>query len=152
MSKKYLDPKLVKTKHISLLTLFTSGGTLICCALPALLVSLGAGAVMASVVSSVPQIVWFSEHKLGVFIFAGVMLSISGLLQWQARSLPCPSDKELAELCNKTRVNSLRIYFFFCKCIFDRRLYGFSSALVNKLIFLCLLCFGESRRKFRNKF
>ena len=112
MSKKYLDPKLIKTKHISLLSLFTSGGTLICCALPTLLVSLGAGAVMASVVSSVPQIVWFSEHKLGVFIFAGVMLSISGLLQWQARSLPCPSDKALAELCNKTRVNSLRIYIF----------------------------------------
>jgi len=112
MTKDHLHPDLVKTKHLSLLTLFTSGGTLICCALPALFVSLGAGAVMASVVSSVPQIVWFSEHKLGVFIFAGVMLSISGFLQWQARSLPCPSDKELAELCNKTRVNSLRVYFF----------------------------------------
>ena len=112
MSNKYLDPKLIKTKHLSLLTLFTSGGTLICCALPALLVSLGAGAVMASVVSSVPQIVWFSEHKLGVFIFAGVMLSISGFLQWQARSLPCPSDKDLADLCNKTRVSSFRIYIF----------------------------------------
>ena len=117
MPKNHLHPNLVKTKHISLLTLFSSGGTLICCALPALLVSLGAGAVMASVVSSVPQIVWFSEHKLGVFIFAGVMLAISGLLQWQARSLPCPSDKELAELCNKTRVNSLRVYFF-SVCIF----------------------------------
>jgi len=117
MPKNHLHPNLVKTKHISLLTLFSSGGTLICCALPALLVSLGAGAVMASVVSSVPQIVWFSEHKLGVFIFAGVMLSISGLLQWQARSLPCPSDKALAELCNKTRVNSLRIYVF-SVCVF----------------------------------
>jgi hypothetical protein len=117
MPKNHLHPNLVKTKHISLLTLFSSGGTLICCALPALLVSLGAGAVMASVVSSVPQIIWFSEHKLGVFIFAGVMLSISGLLQWQARSLPCPSDKALAELCNKTRVNSLRIYVF-SVCVF----------------------------------
>jgi hypothetical protein len=117
MPKNHLHPNLVKTKHISLLTLFSSSGTLICCALPALLVSLGAGAVMASVVSSVPQIVWFSEHKLGVFIFAGVMLSISGLLQWQARSLPCPSDKALAELCNKTRVNSLRIYVF-SVCVF----------------------------------
>ena len=112
MSKDHLHPNLVKTKHLSLLSLFTSGGTLICCALPALFVSLGAGAVMASVVTSVPQIVWFSEHKLGVFIFAGVMLSISGFLQWKARSLPCPSDKELAELCNRTRANSLRIYIF----------------------------------------
>lgn len=117
MPKDHLHPNLVKTKHLSLLSLFSSGGTLICCALPALLVSLGAGAVMASVVTSVPQIVWFSEHKLGVFIFAGVMLSISGLLQWQARSLPCPSDKALAELCNKTRVNSLRVYVF-SVCVF----------------------------------
>jgi hypothetical protein len=83
-----------------------------CCALPALLVSLGAGAVMATLVSSVPQIVWFSEHKLGVFIFAGLMLFISGFLQWKARYLPCPSGKKLAGLCNKTRVNSLRIYIF----------------------------------------
>ena len=112
MPKDHLHPNLVKTKHLSLLSLFSSGGTLICCALPALLVSLGAGAVMASLVSSVPQIVWFSEHKLVVFTFAGVMLSISGFQQWKARSLPCPSDKELAELCNKTRVNSLRVYFF----------------------------------------
>lgn len=112
MTKDHLHPNLVKTKHLSYLSLFTSGGTLICCALPALLVGLGAGAVMVSLVSSVPQIVWFSEHKLGVFIFAGVMLLISGFLQWRARSLPCPSDKDLAEICNKTRVNSLRIYFF----------------------------------------
>ena len=112
MSKNHLHPNLVKTKHLSLLSLFTSGGTLICCALPALLVSLGAGAVMASVVSSVPQIVWFSEHKLSVFIFAGIMLSISGFLQWKARSLPCPIDNALAEICNKTRVNSLRVYYF----------------------------------------
>ena len=117
MPKDHLHPNLVKTKHLSLLSLFSSGGTLICCALPALLVSLGAGAVMASVVSSVPQIVWFSEHKLGVFIFAGMMLPISGFLQWKARSLPCPSDKELAELCNKTRVNSLKVYFF-SVCVF----------------------------------
>ena len=112
MTKDHLHPNLVKTKHLSYLSLFTSGGTLICCALPALLVGLGAGAVMASLVSSVPQIVWFSEHKLGVFIFAGIMLSISGFLQWKARSLPCPSDKALAEMCNKTRVNSLRVYYF----------------------------------------
>ena len=117
MSKDHLHPNLVKTKHLSLLSLFTSGGTLICCALPALFVSLGAGAVMASVVTSVPQIVWFSEHKLGVFIFAGMMLSISGFIQWKARSLPCPSDKALAELCNKTRVNSFRIYIF-SVCVF----------------------------------
>jgi len=42
---------------VQTLTLFGSLGTLLCCALPALLVSLGAGAVMASLVTNVPQLV-----------------------------------------------------------------------------------------------
>nr|WP_294840698.1 hypothetical protein [uncultured Methylotenera sp.] len=99
-----------KTRSASFISLFTSGGTLICCALPAALVGLGAGAVMSSLVSNVPQLVWFSEHKLGVFVFAGVMLLLSGYLQWQARSLPCPADQELAAICTRTRKNSLRVY------------------------------------------
>ena len=110
MKADQLHPQLKKTKHLSFLTLFASGGTLICCALPALLVSVGAGAVMVSIVSNVPQIVWFSEHKQEVFLFAGLMLLISGMLQWRARSLPCPGDRALAELCIKARDNSFRVY------------------------------------------
>lgn len=110
MTAHKLHPHLKKTKHLSTLSLLTSGGTLLCCALPALLVGLGAGAVMVSIVSNVPQIVWFSEHKLEVFVFAGLMLAISGVLQWRARSLPCPADKALASLCITTRKNALRIY------------------------------------------
>ena len=58
------------------LTIFSSVGTLVCCALPALLVSIGAGAVMASLVSAVPQLVWISEHKIPLFVFAGLLLLI----------------------------------------------------------------------------
>jgi hypothetical protein len=100
------------TKLASVLSLFTSSGTLICCALPALLVGIGAGAVMSSLVSTIPQLVWFSEHKLGVFIFAGSMLLISGILQWRARSLPCPADPELATACQATRTTAWRVYLF----------------------------------------
>jgi hypothetical protein len=103
---------LEKTKAASVLSLFTSSGTLICCALPATLVGLGAGAAMSSLVSNVPQLVWFSEHKLGVFLFAGLMLIISGVMQWQARSLPCPADPQLAETCLSTRKTSFRVYIF----------------------------------------
>lgn len=101
-----------QTKLASVLSLFTSSGTLICCALPALLVGIGAGAVMSSLVSTVPQLVWFSEHKLGVFVFAAVMLLISGILQWRARSLPCPADPELAAACQATRTTAWRVYLF----------------------------------------
>lgn len=104
--------RLAKTKAASYLSLFTSGGTLICCALPATLVGLGAGAAMSSLVSNVPQLVWFSEHKLGVFLFAALMLLGSGALQWHARSLPCPADPALAAACMQTRKTSFYVYLF----------------------------------------
>jgi hypothetical protein len=85
------------------LSLFTSTGTLICCALPALLVSLGAGAVMAGLIDAIPQIVWLGKHKAAVFGVAGVLLLASGLWQWHARSLPCPADKAQAATCARAR-------------------------------------------------
>ncbi len=85
------------------LSLFTSTGTLICCALPAMLVSLGAGAVMAGLVEAVPQITWLGKHKAAVFGVAGVLLALSGAWQWHARSLPCPADKAQADACARAR-------------------------------------------------
>jgi hypothetical protein len=82
------------------LSLFTSTGTLICCAL---LVSLGAGAVMAGLVEAVPQITWLGKNKALVFSIAGVLLAISGAWQWYARSLPCPADRAQAEACARAR-------------------------------------------------
>ncbi len=102
----------VKTaRKANILSLFTSGSTLICCALPATLVAIGSAATLASLVSSFPQLVWISEHKALVFGLAGAMLVIAGYLQWQARNAPCPADVELAAVCTKTRKNSLRIYW-----------------------------------------
>jgi hypothetical protein len=95
----------------SFLSLFTSGSTLICCALPALLVSIGAGAAMAGLVTTFPQIVWLSEHKVALFSIAGVMLIASGVMQWRAQSLPCPADPALAAACTRTRKVSLVIYW-----------------------------------------
>ena len=94
------------------LSLFTSGGTLICCALPALLVSLGAGAAMAGLVVAFPQIIWLSEHKVALFSVATVMLLLAGVMQWRARSLPCPVDPTLAAACARTRKFSLIVYLF----------------------------------------
>ena len=93
------------------MTLATSASTLVCCALPALLVALGAGAVLASAVSVFPQLVWISEHKIEVFVLAGVMLSVAGVLQWRAKSLPCPIDPALRNACMRSRKISLVIYW-----------------------------------------
>ena len=97
--------------RITWLTIFTSASTLLCCALPALLVALGAGAALASFVGVFPQIVWVSENKTLVFVGAGMMLAVAGYLQYRARFLPCPADAALAAACARQRRVSSAIYF-----------------------------------------
>jgi hypothetical protein len=96
---------------INYFTLFGSMSTLICCALPALLVSLGLGAVMAGLASNVPGLIWVSENKEYVFAFAGAMLVLNGVLLWINRNAPCPLDPKLREACLKGRRNSKIMYF-----------------------------------------
>jgi hypothetical protein len=96
----------------SLLSLFASSSTLVCCALPALLVALGAGAALSSLVSVFPQVVWLSEHKEALFVVAGLAMAASGALQWRNRSAPCPTDPALRRACLQTRRASLRVYGF----------------------------------------
>jgi hypothetical protein len=96
----------------SVLSLFASSGTLVCCALPALLVTLGAGAALSSLVSVFPQVVWLSEHKVGLFVFAALAMALSGWLQWRNRSAPCPTDPQLRHACLQTRKTALRLYAF----------------------------------------
>jgi uncharacterized Tic20 family protein len=93
-------------------SLFGSMSTLICCALPALFVSLGAGAALASVLARFPELIWVSEHKKSVFIFAGFMLILSGVLQWNSRNEPCPIDDDQAKACASSKRTSLVVYIF----------------------------------------
>lgn len=94
------------------LSLFASMSTLLCCALPALLVTLGMGAALAGFISEVPQITWVSENKIYVFAFAAFMLTVAGITQWRARYLPCPADPAQAKACMRLRKISLGIYLF----------------------------------------
>lgn len=82
------------------LALFTSTGTLVCCALPIMLVSIaGLGAFVASMTSNFPVLVELSLHKEWVFGLSGVMLVVSGWMVWRpGRS--CPRDPALARWCN----------------------------------------------------
>lgn len=96
----------------SVVSLFASSGTLVCCALPAMLVAVGAGAALSSLVSVFPQVVWLSEHKEGLFAFAGLALGASGSLLWRNRTAPCPTDPVLRHACVRTRKTSVRLYLF----------------------------------------
>jgi len=85
------------------LALFGSTSTLLCCALPALLISMGAGAVMAGLTSAIPGIMWLSAHKDVLFILSGLMMAVSTGLWWQQRHAPCPVDPAKAAACARLR-------------------------------------------------
>jgi hypothetical protein len=98
-------------KLASFLTLFTSFSTLICCALPALFVSLGFGAAFAGLIGNFPQLIWISEQKLYLFGFGGALLAVGGFIQWRSKQLACPIDPKRAEACESTRSWSHGVYF-----------------------------------------
>ena len=60
MKKNKLINGIVKTRKLTYLTLFNSGGTIVCSAIPAALVARGAGATLSTFIDYFPQIVVFS--------------------------------------------------------------------------------------------
>ena len=101
---------------VALLTLLASGGTLVCCVLPAVMVALGAGAALAGLVAAVPQLVWLSEHKAAVFGLAFALLMLSGAMVWRARTLPCPADPAMALACMRLRRAGLVLWSVATAC------------------------------------
>lgn len=63
-------------------SLFSSFSTLICCALPSVLVLLGMGTTVASLLSAAPWLVSLSRHKIWTFSIAGKMISLSFLVTY----------------------------------------------------------------------
>jgi len=91
-------PRRAAETTLGLGTLLLSAGTLVCCALPILLVSLGLGATVAAATSAAPWLVALSAYKAWLFAASGVALAAAALL----RLLPgreCPADPRLAALC-----------------------------------------------------
>ena len=81
----------------SYLSLFTSLSTLLCCALPSLLVLLGLGATVASFLSAVPWLVTLSRHKNWVFALSGALIALSFVQMYVlsrriAATQTCPPD------------------------------------------------------------
>ncbi len=63
-------------------SLFSSFSTLICCALPSVLVLLGMGATVASLLSAAPWLVSLSRHKIWIFSIAGVLIMLSFIVTY----------------------------------------------------------------------
>ena len=64
-------------------------GTLICCALPIVLVALGAGSVVASLVSTAPWLAALSRYKEWVFLVAAGLLAADYWILYRSTSGVC---------------------------------------------------------------
>ena len=112
-------------------TLLATTGTLLCCVLPAVLVSLGAGATLVGLVSTFPQLIWLSEHKGLVFGLAGGLLVASGVMIWRARRLPCPVDPVAARSCTRLRRLSAGVYVLALICFLAGTLFAFALPMLE---------------------
>lgn len=63
-------------------SLFSSFSTLICCALPSVLVLLGLGTTVASFLSAAPWLVSLSRHKIWTFSIAGTLIAASFVMTY----------------------------------------------------------------------
>ena len=77
-------------------SLFTSLGTLLCCALPSLLVLFGLGVSVASMLSLMPWLVTLSRHKQWTFTVSGGLIALSFVNMYyispRIRAKQCSAD------------------------------------------------------------
>jgi len=95
-----------KSSLLSYLSLFTSVGTLLCCALPSLLVLAGLGATVASTLSALPWLVALSRHKSWTFAISGIMIAASFVYTYyvgpRLRARACdPNNPEACEVASR---------------------------------------------------
>jgi mercuric ion transport protein len=92
-----MNPTTAPMKRSALLgyfSLFTSVGTLLCCALPSLLVLFGLGASVASMLSFMPWLVTLSQHKQWTFLISGALIALSFV------NMYCIAPRFRAEQCS----------------------------------------------------
>lgn len=90
--------------------LFASTTTLVCCALPILLVTLGLGAVSAALFSTFPALVTLAQHKAWFFLGSALLLILAGWLLYRP-GRACPADPALAAKCARARKWNLRFFW-----------------------------------------
>jgi len=91
------------------LVLFTSSSTLICCALPIILVTLGLGAVSATLFETLPFLVTLTKYKLWMFLGSATMLALGGWALYRPGRY-CPTDPILSAKCNAAHRWNKRIW------------------------------------------
>ena len=101
----------MKDKTVNFFSLFASTSTLVCCALPAVFVALGAGASFATLLSIFPVLIVLSKYKILITIIALLMIGVAGVINYKTYHMPCPIDPVEGRLCLQTRRRSRYLYY-----------------------------------------
>jgi hypothetical protein len=89
--------------------LFTSATTLICCALPIMLVMLGFGAVSAALFSNLPFLAVLAHHKIWLFGGSAVLMTLAAWALYRP-GRTCPTDPVLAAQCERADKWNRRLF------------------------------------------
>ena len=76
----------MKDKLISILAVFGSTSTLICCVLPAVVATLAGGAAVGSMLTLFPWLIPLSQHKIWIFFIAGLLIIVNGTIVLRSQS------------------------------------------------------------------
>lgn len=99
---RVVSPLAPESRLPGYLSLLASLGTLLCCALPSMLVLVGLGAAWASVLSALPWLVELSGHRAWVFGVAGILIAGNGYYLYRlvprllVRQEVCPPEQQSA--------------------------------------------------------
>lgn len=106
-----MENNVVKPKKWGVWILFASVPTLLCCALPVVLVSLGMGSVVVSLYSDhLPFLQWFGMNEHITFGVTAVLLVLTGWLLYRpGRS--CPTDPKMAQACQSANRWNQRFFW-----------------------------------------
>lgn len=118
-------------RRLATLSLLLCSSTTVCCALPALLVLVGAGSVMASLLSWWPGLVLLSEQKPVVFALAALALLVAGVALRQSSRQPCPADPQAAARC-RGRLRQARVLYIASWSVFG--IGGFAAFLLPLMV------------------
>ena len=125
-----------KLTILTLSSLFASLSMCICCALPAFLLLLGGGPVLAYIYSSFPKLILIEKYSLLLFIISGSLILTSGIIKIRNRNHACPKDSKEEKSCTSLRCFNKYIYIFSIFLFICGSIYNFfpQSFINNSLL------------------
>lgn len=118
-------------KIFAFFSLFTSTGTLLCCALPALIATIAGGTAVGSLLTVFPWLVPLSVHKTYIFLIAGTFIIISGFMIFNSKNTNQCSTNGF-ENCQTAKTFSKWMFLFSCAIYFVGVFFAYMIVLTLK--------------------